>query len=290
MTAKVTDDVARSLSQATNSIASHTIRTAESLEELLQRTTRDISEALVEIKDRLASLELPPAELGKQLKKRLDRFVEISAAASDSASSLQQVMSSLGAELKGTSASAALATSELSSLGKTVQGASSDVKGIGEALATIKRLLGTLDQEFTSTAESAQALGIRSKNLATELEDIHKFAATFSIAMAELTRLATSATPSLGQLSSALSTMDGRLAGLIAAIGKAEDLGKSIQLAQQGATAEFSRGVELLKNHQMHVEELSQRLVHDLAASETALRKVHANLVDATNFVVSKVQ
>lgn len=61
--------------------------------------------------------------------------------------------------------------------------------------------------------------------------------------------------------------------------------------ARQGESAkQMSQGIEVISQYQTRLSELSQSLSADLKASEDAVRKVHQNLVDATEFITQRIQ
>jgi hypothetical protein len=281
---------------------------AAELTAFVRHANSNVAATLQEFEARLGALRLPPEDVGHKLVVVLTELTE-------RAELLRRATAVAGAayaELEGTLASA-------------VQGARDGGRAFSALAVSAEAATAAVTSAKTNVTDFAAQLN-RVAPMATGLEKFPQEAATVMAALGslrtslteanrawtEVTGVTEGATQSIAKAGAALSTLEhGTRAaeqsvlnwsgGLTkATIGletlteiaeRAVRLGNDAVTAQAQLSAQISGPLaEQLRKHSEAAGELANRLQEDLRASEDAVRKVHHHLIDASRFILSKVE
>lgn len=283
-------DSATAFEKLNREVAALTTQTSGRLTEMVDLTVTRATSRIDEVGARLAALKLPPVELGEQLRARLDVLMVTTSQAGEAAKAFGENVRALNDQLKMVEPAVSTLTVRVSELAT----ATADVtRQVGQGRMVFQALSETaaeMQQSFDGAADSAGLVS-------PALEAAAATAETLSATLAGFEGSAAAAAASVGSLAGPLGEFSGathhgveKLKELVVVIAAGETLSKQITDAQQAALSELLRNTEIVKSHQERVRELSKHLADDLLASEEAVRKVHGNLIGATQFITSKVQ
>lgn len=281
-TQKIIDDSRRLFEDANEHVTTLTDRTAVHISRTLSLTAEGVATALDEFKKRLAALKLPPAEFGERLGESVEALIKATTAATETITAANNELTKVGP-------GASLAADGLSTLSSVMQGTSKEVQQSEAALSSLRMQVESTKQSLATIAPSVEKLGTVAQAAADNLATAPEVISGFNSAFDSLARMADATAPELGKLGSQVTDVAAHITQLIAVISAAEEMARKVTSTQQTASEELLRGVELLRAHQESVEKLSRSLEQDLKASEDALRKVHSNLISATDFLTTKV-
>jgi hypothetical protein len=281
---------------------------AAELTAFVRHANSNVAATLQEFEARLEALRLPPPDVGQKLVVVLTELTE-------RAELLRRATSVVGAaysELEGVLANA-------------VQGARDGSRAFSALAVSTDAATAAVTSAKTNVSEFATQLN-RVAPMATGLEKFPQEAATVMAALgslnsslseanrawAEVAGVTDGATQSIAKAGAALSSLEhGTRAaeqsvvnwsgGLTkATIGletlsemaeRAVRLGSDAVTAQSQLAAQISGPLaEQLRKHSEAASALVDRLQEDLRVSEEAVRKVHHHLIDASRFILSKVE
>ena len=294
--------------QVVQDFARITRESATELTAFVRHANSTVAGTLQEFEARLGALRLPPEDVGQKL---VDVLTELA----ERAELLRRATSVVGAaysELEGTLANA-------------VQGARDGSRAFSALAVSADAATAAVSSAKTNVNQFATQLN-QIAPMTTGLEKFPQEAATVMAALtslrsslteanrawAEVTGVTDGATESIAKAGAALSTLEqGTRAaeqsvlnwsgGLTkATVGletlteiaeRAVRLGSDAVTTQAQLSAQISGPLsEQLRNHSEAAAALAGRLQEDLRASEEAVRKVHHHLIDASRFILSKVE
>jgi hypothetical protein len=281
---------------------------AAELASFVRHANTSVAGTLQEFEARLGALRLPPEDVGQKLVAVLTELAE-------RAELLRRATSVVGAaysELEGTLANA-------------VQGARDGGRAFSALAVSADAATTAVTSAKTNVNEFATQLKQVSP-LATGLEKFPQEAATVMAALtglqsslgeanrawAEVTGVTDGASQSIARAGAAFSTLEqGTRAaeqsvlnwsgGLTKATVGLETLTeiaeRAVRLGNDAVTAQAQLSAQIsgpladqLRKHSEAAGALAERLQEDLRASEEAVRKVHHHLIDASRFILSKVE
>jgi hypothetical protein len=280
---------------------------ATELTTFLRQTNSIMATTLQEFETRLGALRLPPADIA-------EKVVVILTQLGERAELLQRATSTVGAaysELEGTLANAvegardgSRAFSALAVSADAATAAVTSAKTNVEHFATNLNHVRELTTGLEKLPQEAATIMATLSSLRTSLGEANR-------AWAEMAGVTDGASKSLASAGAALSTLEhGTHAagqsvlnwsgGLMkATVGlealtelteRAVRLGKDAVATQVQLSAQISGPLaDQLRRHSEAAGALASQLQDDLRASEDAVRKVHHHLIDASRFILSKV-
>jgi len=296
--------VAESLLKAMQQIADHSKRlfedsnrqiadlirnTAQQVDGTLRGAAENMGLALDSLKSKILELKLPPPQLAEQLEKRLQDLIQVSGAAGHAGEKFQAAVIDAEKGLAQMGPQAASATEAIATITTAIHNAVNGIKESEASIAGLNARLEVLKKVCGESAESVGVLGTNLKAAAIQVDGTEHTFVAFRESMAQLGTTTSSTAPVVGQLGAQAKSSVQQLAELVAAISSVEGLASKITQSQEQTSRVLFRGIELLKEHQERVEALSRLLDADLKLSEDALKKVHKHLIDATQFILSKV-
>jgi len=281
---------------------------ATELTAFLRHTNANVAATLQEFEARLGALRLPPEDIGEKL-------VVILTELGERAELLRRATTIVGAaysELEGTLANAvegardgSRAFSALAVSADAATAAVTSAKTNVEQFATHLNRVGELATGLEKLPQEASTIIATLSSLRTNLGEANR-------AWADVAGVTDGASTSMARAGAALSTLEqGTRAaeqsvlnwsgGLIkASVGlealtevteRAVRLGKDAVATQVQLSAQISGPLaDQLRRHSEAAGALASRLQEDLRASEEAVRKVHHHLIDASRFILSKVE
>jgi hypothetical protein len=281
---------------------------ATELTTFLRHMNGNVAATLQQFEERLGALRLPPEDIGEKL-------VVILTELSERAELLRRSTSIVGAAygaLEGTLANAvegardgSRAFSTLAVSADAATAAVTSAKTNIEQFATHLNQIGDLATGLEKLPQEAATIIATLSNLRTNLEEANR-------AWAGVAGVTDGATKSMARAGAALSTLEQetRVAeqsvlnwsgGLMkAGVGlqalteiteRAVRLGKDAVATQVQLSAQISGPLaDQLRKHGEAADALASRLQEDLRTSEEAVRKVHHHLIDASRFILSKVE
>jgi hypothetical protein len=281
---------------------------AAELTAFVRQANTNVAGTLQEFEARLGALRLPPADVSQKLVATLAEVAERAELLRSATSMLTAAYSDLEGTLAnavqgardGSRALSALAVSADAATA-AVTSAKTNVDDFARQVAQVGELATGLDKLPQEAATIVATLG----SLRTNLGEANR-------AWAEVAGVTEGATRSIAKAGAALSSLEqgtraaeqsvlnwsgGLLkagAGLEALTEIAERavrLGNDAVTTQAQLSAQISGPLaEQLRKHSEAAGALAQRLQDDLRASEEAIRKVHHHLIDASRFILSKVE
>ena len=281
--------------------------TAE-LTAFVRHANSSMTATLQEFEARLGALRLPPDDVGKKLEVVLTELTE-------RAELLQRATAVIAAgysELEGTLASAVQGARDGSrAFSALAVSADAATASVATARTTVNEFATQL-KEVSPLATGLEKFPQEAATVMAALGSLHTSLGEANRAWAEVAGVTEGATQSIARAGAALSTLEqGTRAaeqsvvnwsgGLTkAAVGletvteiaeRAVRLGNDAVTAQAQLAAQISGPLaEQLRKHSEVAGELAARLQEDLRASEEAVRKVHHHLIDASRFILSKVE
>jgi len=281
---------------------------ATELTAFLRDTNGNVTAILQQFEARLGALRLPPEDIGEKL-------VVILTELGERAELLRRTTSIVGAaysELEGTLATAVEGARDgsraFSALAVSADGATAAVtaaKTNVEQFATHLTQIGDLATGLEKLPQEAASIIATLSNLRANLGDANR-------AWAEVAGVTDGASKSMASAGAALFTLEHETraaeqsvlnwsGGLMkAGVGlqalteiteRAVRLGKDAAATQVQLSAQISGPLaDQLRKHGEAASALASRLQEDLRTSEEAVRKVHHHLIDASRFILSKVE
>ena len=281
---------------------------AAELTAFVRHANSSVASTLQEFEARLGALRLPPEDVGQKLISVLTELAE-------RAEQLRRATTAVGT-----------AYSELEPmLATAVQGARDGGRAFSALAVSADAATEAVTSAKTNVSQFASQLG-QIPPLATGLEKFPQEAATVMAALsslhgslaeanrawAEVVGVTDGASQSISKAASAFSTLEqgtraaehsvlnwsGGLEKVTVGLGalteiaeRAVRLGNDAVNAQTQLAAQISGPLaEQLRQHGETASALAERLQEDLRASEDAVRKVHHHLIDASRFILSKVE
>jgi len=280
---------------------------AAELTAFVRSANGSVAATLQEFESRLTALRLPPEDVGQKLVAVLTELAE-------RAELLRRATSVIGAaysELEGT-------------LEHAVQGARDGSRAFTALAVSADAATAAVTSAKTNVSDFANQLG-RISPMASGLEKFPEEAATVMAALgslrgslteankawAEVAGVTEDATQSISKAGAAFSTLEqgtraaeqsvlnwsGGLTKAAVGLGTLTEIAeRAVQLGNDAVTAQAQLSAQIsgplteqLKQHSEAAGALASRLQEDLRQSEEAVRKVHHHLIDASRFILSKV-
>jgi hypothetical protein len=310
------DDLAAGTASAVRTVTEHVVQdftriareSATELTAFLHHASRNVAGALQEVESRLAVLRLPPEDVGQKLAVILTELTE-------RAELLRQTSAKVGAvygEFEGVLGNAVQGAQDGSrafqaltvsadAATAAVTSAKTNVERFGQQLTQ----LGDLTAGFEKFPQEAAAIIGALSSLRTNLGEA-------SHAWAEVAEVTDGASKSIVRAGAALSTLEhgtqaaeqsvlnwsgGLTKASVGLEALSEIAERAVRLGNDAVTTQARLSAQLsgpladqLRNHGEAASALVKRLQEDLRASEEAVRKVHHHLIDASRFILSKVE
>ncbi len=294
--------------QAVQEVARVARESSAEVTEFFRHTSGHVAATLQQFETRLGAFRLPPEELGEKLVVVLTELAE-------RADLLRRATTIVGAaygELEATLANA-------------VEGARGGSRAFSTLAVSADAAASAVTSAKTNVEQFATHLG-QLGELATDLEKLPREAATIiatlgdlrtnigetNRAWAEVAGTTEGASKSMARAGAALSAFEHGtraaeqsvldwsgsltkagvgLQALTEITERAVRLGKDAVAAQVQLSAQISGPLaDQLRKHSEAAGALADRLQEDLRTSEEAVRKVHHHLIDASRFILSKVE
>jgi hypothetical protein len=294
--------------QAVQDVARVARESAAELTEFFRHTSGHVAATLQQFETRLGAFRLPPEELGEKLVVVLTELAE-------RADLLRRATTIVGAaygELEATLAnavegarggsrafstlavSADAAASAVTSAKTNVEQFATHLGQLGELATGLEKLpreaatiIATLGDLRTNIGETNRAWAA----VAGTTEGASKSMARAGAALSAFEHGTRAAEQSVLNWSGSLTKAGVGLQALTEITERAVRLGKDAVAAQVELSAQISGPLaDQLRKHSEAAGALADRLQEDLRTSEEALRKVHHHLIDASRFILSKVE
>lgn len=254
---------------ANSRVIALTNTTATHVDETLRIATERLTAALDEFGSRVAAVKLPPAELGERLKEAVTALIQASEHATNTASAFTGKLTAANKELSGLAPGLASATASFAGLSTAAKSTTVGLESVGPAVAQAAIAVKAAAGDLATVQQRTKDLGITMEKLAVDT---------------------TRASPAMSKLAEDIAKVAENLKRLVDAMSGAEGSAVKLSEAQQQSVRELLRATAALKAHHDAVQQLATELQQDLKASEEAVRKVHGNLIAATEFLTAKVQ
>ena len=281
---------------------------ATELTEFLRQTNGQVATSLQHVETRLGALRLPSEDIGEKLTAVLTELAE-------RAELLRRTTTLVGAaygELEGTLANAVQGVREGGrAFGALAVSADSATSAVSSVKTNIEQFAAHLVQ-IGALAADLEKLPHEGASIIATLGDLRTHLGDANRAWAEVAGVTDGASKSMARAGAALSSLEqGTRAaeqsvlnwsgGLMkAGVGlqaltemteRAVRLGKEAVATQAQLSEQVSGPLaEQLRKHSEAAGALASRLQEDLRASEEAVRRVHHHLIDASRFILSKVE
>jgi hypothetical protein len=294
--------------QAVQDVARVARESAVELTEFFRHTSDHVAATLQQFETRLGAFRLPPEELGEKLVVVLTELAE-------RADLLRRATTIVGAaygELEATLAnavegarggsrafstlavSADAAASAVTSAKTNVEQFATHLSQLGELATGLEKLpreaatiIATLGDLRTNIGETNRAWA----EVAGTTEGASKSMARAGAALSAFEHGTRAAEQSVLNWSGSLTKAGVGLQALTEITERAVRLGKDAVAAQVQLSAQISGPLaDQLRKHSEAAGALADRLQEDLRTSEEAVRKVHHHLIDASRFILSKVE
>jgi hypothetical protein len=278
------------------------------LSAFLRETNGNVAATLKQFETRLAALTLPPDDLGEKLAGLLAELAEradllrkttatVGAASGELEGALTQAVASAraGGRAFGTLArSADAATTAVSSSTTNIEQFATQLGRIGELAASLEKLPQEVAGIVATLGELRAHMDDANQTWAQVADVTDGASKSMLRAEAALTALehgTRAAEQSVLNWSGGLTKSAVGLQALTEVTEKAVRLGRDAVAAQVQLSAQISGPLaEQLRQHSEAAGALANRLQEDLRTSEEAVRKVHHHLIDASRFILSKVE
>jgi hypothetical protein len=310
------DDLAVGTASAVRTVTEHVVQdftriareSATELTAFLHHASRNVTGALQEVESRLAALRLPPEDVGQKLAVILTELTE-------RAELLRQTSAKVGAvygEFEGVLGNAVQGAQDGSrafqaltvstdAATAAVTSAKTNVERFGQQLTQ----LGDLTAGFEKFPQEAATIIAALSSLRTNLGEANR-------AWAEVAEVTDGASESIARAGAALSTLEhgtqaaeqsvlnwsgGLTKASVGLEALSEIAERAVRLGNDAVTTQVRLSAQLsgpladqLRNQGEAASALVKRLQEDLRTSEEAVRKVHHHLIDASRFILSKVE
>jgi BMFP domain-containing protein YqiC len=294
--------------QAVQEVARVARESSAEVTEFFRHTSGHVAATLQQFETRLGAFRLPPEELGEKLVVVLTELAE-------RADLLRRATTIVGAaygELEATLAnavegarggsrafstlavSADAAASAVTSAKTNVEQFATHLSQLGELATGLEKLpqeaatiIATLGDLRTNIGETNRAWA----EVAGTTEGASKSMARAGAALSAFEHGTRAAEQSVLNWSGSLTKAGVGLQALTEITERAVRLGKDAVTAQVQLSAQISGPLaDQLRKHSEAAGALADRLQEDLRTSEEAVRKVHHHLIDASRFILSKVE
>jgi hypothetical protein len=308
LTAETANAVRAVTEQVVRDVARVARESATELTEFLRRTNGDMTTSLQHFESRIGALRFPPEEVGAKLTAVLTELGE----RAELLRRATTIVEAAYGELEGTLASAVQGARDGSrAFGALAVSADAATSAVTSVKTNVEQFAAHLSQIGALAAELEKLPGEGASIIAT-LGDLRTHLGDANRAWAEVAGVTDGASKSMARAGAALSSLEqGTRAaeqsvlnwsgGLMkAGVGlqaltemteRAVRLGKEAVTTQAQLSAQISGPLaEQLRQHSDAAGALASRLQEDLRASEEAVRRVHHHLIDASRFILSKVE
>ena len=281
---------------------------ATEVAEFLRQTNGNVGTTLQQFETRLGALRLPPEDIGEKLAVVMTDLAECAEQLRRATGSVGAAYGALEETLAGAvnsardggrafsalTVSADAATAAMTSAKTTVEQFAAHLTELGAGAAALERLphegasiIATLGNLRTHLGEAnrawAEVVGVT--------DDASKSMARAGAALSSLEHGTRAAEQSVLDWSGGLTKAGAGLHALTEMTERAVQLGKDAVTTQALLSAQISGPLaDQLRRHSEAAGALASRLQEDLRASEEAVRRVHHHLIDASRFILSKVE
>jgi hypothetical protein len=281
--------------QAVQDVTRVARESATELTEFIRRTNGSVAETLQRFEARLGAFQLPPEDVNDKLLRRTTTIV--SAAYSELETTLAGAVEGArtgGRAFGALAVSADAATTAVTSVTSNVEQFAGHLSQLGELTTGLQKLpheaetiLATLASLRTNLGDANRAWG----DMAGATDGASKSMARAGAALSAFEQGTRAAEQSVLNWSGGLMKTGAGLQALTEITERAVRLGKDAVATQVQLSAQISGPLaEQLRKHGDAAGALATRLQEDLRASEEAVRKVHHHLIDASRFILSKVE
>jgi hypothetical protein len=303
-----TTSAVRSVSeQAVQDVTRVARESASELTEFIRRTNGSVAETLQRFEERLGAFRLPPEDVNDKLLAVLTALAEraellrrtttiVSAAYSELETTLAGAVE--GARTGGRAfgelaVSADAATTAVTSVKSNVEQFAGHLGQIGELTTGLQKLPHEAETILATLASLRTNLGDANRawaDMAGATDGASKSMARAGAALSAFEQGTRAAEQSVLNWSGGLMKTGAGLQALTEITERAVRLGKDAVATQVQLSAQISGPLaEQLRKHGEAAGALATRLQEDLRVSEDAVRKVHHHLIDASRFILSKV-
>jgi len=294
--------------QAVQDVARVARESAVELTEFFRHTSGHVAATLQQFETRLGAFRLPPEELGEKLVVVLTELAEradlLRRATTTVGAAYGELEATLASAVKGArggsrafstlAVSADAAASAVTSAKTNVEQFATHLGQLGELATGLEKLpqeaatiIATLGDLRTNIGETNRAWA----EVAGTTEGASKSMARAGAALSAFEHGTRAAEQSVLNWSGSLTKAGVGLQALTEITERAVRLGKDAVAAQVQLSAQISGPLaDQLRKHSEAAGALADRLQEDLRTSEEALRKVHHHLIDASRFILSKVE
>jgi len=310
------DDLAAGTTSAVRTVTEQVVQdftriareSAAELTAFLQQASRNVAGALQEVESRLGALRLPPEDVGQKLTVILTELTE-------RAELLRQTSAKVGAvygEFEGVLSNAVQGAQDGSrafqaltvsadAATAAVTSAKTNVERFGQQLTH----LGDVTTGFEKLPQEAATIVAALSSLRTNLGKANR-------AWAEVAEVTDDASKSIAKAGAALSTLEhgtqaaeqsvlnwsgGLTKASVGLEALSEIAERAVRLGNDAVTTQVRLSAQLsgplaeqLRNQGEAASALVKQLQEDLRSSEEAVRKVHHHLIDASRFILSRVE
>lgn len=287
---QMTNESVRLVKATTAGITVATTEATKRIVHLCVDTTENVTSALDQIAKQLMALKLPPEELGTRLQERMQILISATNDTSNAFVALGKNISPLCAELASTTAHVSSAATSLGSFSNITVATSSALERGSETIEMLRKNAEAMGPVIDATSGSIDKMGTTVTELGERVSTSVSDAKLFAESITVLAKGASSAAPIFQELGMQIVDFRHKLAETLSAIGGASDFAKEITQAHANTSKELALGVDLVKEYQVTLHNLSRELESDLVASERAVLKVHENLVKATDLLVAHLE
>jgi hypothetical protein len=297
VTEQVVHDFARIASESATELAG-----------FLRQTNTNMGTTLQEFEQRLSALRLPPEDVGQRLvvilndlTHRAELMRKATSLVGSAYSELEETLATAvqGAR-DGSRAFTALAVSA-DAANTAVMAAKTNAEAFATQLSQVGNLTTGLERFPEETATIVAALGtLRGSlteansawtNVAQVTEGATKSIASAGAALATLEHGSRAAEQSVLNWSGGLTKATVGLQALSEIAERAVLLGNDAVTTQVKLSAQIAGPLaEELRKYNDAASEIANRLQEDLRASEEAVRRVHHHLIDASQFILSRIE
>jgi hypothetical protein len=304
----VTEQVEGLATGTAGAVRSVTEQAVQELTAFLREANVSMAATVQGFEERLAALRLPPEDVGRNLVATLTELAE----RTDVLRRATAIVGVAYSELEGTLASAVHGARDGSrALTALAVSADAATAAVTSARTNVEQFAAQLGQ-VGPLATGLEKLPDQAGTIIATLSSLSAHLGEANSAWAEVADVTEGASKSIVSAGAALSALEHRTraaeqsvvdwsggltkanAGLLALTEMSERvvrLGDDAITTQVRLSAEISGPLaEQLRKHSEAASVLADRLQEDVRASEEALRKVHHHLIDASRFILSKVE
>ena len=308
LTAGTTSAVRTVSEQAIQDVARVARQSSAELTEFLRRTNGTVEATLQQFEARLGAFRLPAEDVNEKLVTVLTELAEradlLRRATASVAGAYGELEGTLANAINGArdgsrafgalAVSAEAATSAVASVKTNVEQFATQLGQIGEATAGLQELPREAVSLIATLGDLRANLGDANRawaEVAGVADGASKSMARAGAALSAFEQGTRAAEQSVLNWSGGLTKAGVGLQALTETTERAVRLGKEAVATQVQLSSQISGPLaEQLRRHSEAAGALANRLQEDLRASEEAVRKVHHHLIDASRFILSKVE